>query len=142
MVNKNAAARKPVQKILVCDDDEIFGDLLETLLVQEGFTVVTAISGSECLEKFADERPDLLLIDLDMPNINGFQVMETLSADRAAALPPIIVISGHQRKEEEELARKLGAADFIIKPFNCEHFVEEVKKVLDVAPKSDAVKQS
>lgn len=118
------------KKVLVCDDDENLVHIIERLLVKKGISVVKANDGAECLEKVRSEKPDLLLIDIDMPKLNGFQTLEALSKDPASSPLQVFVVSAHQKPDDEVRAYKLGARKFIVKPFNCAHLVEEVQKTL------------
>lgn len=118
------------KKVLVCDDDENLVHIIERLLVKRGFAVVKANDGGECLEKLKEEKPDLLLLDIDMPKLNGFQILEALAGDPGLAPPGVIVVSAHQKADDELRAYKLGAKKFIVKPFNCVHLVDEVQKTL------------
>ena len=118
-------------KILVCDDDDTLVVLLEALLSSAGYEVVTAEDGFACLEKFHTEKPDMLVIDIDMPNKNGFEVLEQLSREGSLAGRPLMVLSGRERKEDVERAHHFGAKAFVTKPFNGDTLVRMIKEVLE-----------
>ena len=120
----------PPQKILICDDDETLVDILETLFRGQGFAVVTAANGIECLERIEEETPDLLILDLDLPDMDGFQVLEELSGDGAARAPIVIVLSGLEQEEDSARALELGAKIFLSKPFTCGVLLQSVHALL------------
>ncbi len=128
----------PPKKILVCDDDETLVDILAKLLTDNGFDVNTAHDGFQCLEKLIEERPQALLLDLDMPNKDGFQIMEALNRDKRLPHPEIVVLSGHEKAGDKERALQLGAKRFFVKPFVCKEVLEAVKLLLEPETKSDA----
>lgn len=105
------------QKVLIADDDPINRQLLAELLKPE-YTVLLAKNGEQALERAARHAPDLLLLDVMMPDMNGFEVLRRLRADPATAQLAVIFISGLDRPEDEANGLKLGAADYIAKPFN------------------------
>ena len=105
------------QKVLICDDDPINRQLLAELLKPD-YTVLLAKNGEQALERAARLMPDLLLLDVVMPDMNGFDVLRRLRADPATAQLAVIFISGLDRPEDEANGLKLGAADYIAKPFN------------------------
>lgn len=125
-----AAGRAGPAKVLVCDDDETFSDLLEMLLVRDGFEVSKARDGFEALEKLTEEKPDLMLLDIHMPNINGFEILETLSKEPSLHDLSIVVVTGDERKEDRELAERLGAKAVITKPIVCEDLIAAIRKLL------------
>ncbi len=118
------------KKILLCDDDETFVDILETLLRGEGFTVITASSGFAGLEKLMEENPDLLLLDLDMPSGTGFELMETISRNKAFDPSRIIVLSGYENQADQERLRAMGVSDYVVKPLNCKVLLAQVRDLL------------
>jgi len=105
------------QKVLIADDDPINRQLLAELLKPE-YTVLLAKNGEQALERAARHAPDLLLLDVMMPDMNGFDVLRRLRADPDTAQLAVIFISGLDRPEDEANGLKLGAADYIAKPFN------------------------
>ena len=128
----------PPKKILICDDDETFSELLEMLLVKEGYTVSKVDNGFACLERLTDERPDLLLLDLNIPNINGFQIMESISRSEALRGIPVMVVTAHERQEDKGILEKFGVKSITVKPINCEQLVSDISKVLSEVPAPDA----
>jgi len=118
-------------KIIVIEDDEILLSVLESKLSKEGYEVISARDGEEGLRKIKEENPDLVLLDIFMPKMNGLEVMKKLKEDRSFAPPPIIVISNSGQPIELEEAKKLGAIDWLVKAmFDPNEVMDKVKKVL------------
>jgi CheY-like chemotaxis protein len=129
-------AEPPVQagtKLLVCDDDDTLVALLESILSGAGYEVVTAEDGVQCLEKFHAEKPDMLILDLDMPQKTGFEVIEQLSKEGALRDRPLLVLTGRERKEDVERAMTQGAKAFITKPFNGDTLLRMVAEILSAS---------
>ncbi|HZX29103.1 MAG TPA: diguanylate cyclase [Telluria sp.] len=105
------------QKVLVADDDAINRQVLGELLKPE-YTVLLAKNGEQALERAQKHAPDLILLDVLMPDMDGYEVLRRLREDPATAQITVIFISGLGRPEDEANGLKLGAADYIAKPFN------------------------
>jgi len=106
-----------MQKVLVADDDAINRQVLGELLKPE-YTVLLAKNGTQTLERAQRHVPDLILLDVVMPDMDGYEVLRRLRADPHTAHIAVIFISGLDRPEDEANGLKLGAADYIAKPFN------------------------
>ena len=116
-----------VYKILVADDSLLNREILCRMLASDEspyvdlksaqLHVITAVTGHEALEKAMEEKPDLILLDIVMPGLNGFEVLEQLKKTDAMNNVPVIVISGLTDEEDEEKGLSLGAVDYITKPF-------------------------
>ncbi|NNG21661.1 diguanylate cyclase [Telluria aromaticivorans] len=106
-----------LQKVLVADDDAINRDVLGELLKPE-YTLLLAKNGAQALERAARHAPDLILLDVMMPDMDGYEVLRRLRADPQTAHIAVIFISGLDRPEDEANGLKMGAADYITKPFN------------------------
>ncbi|MEQ6918101.1 response regulator transcription factor [Halomonas aquatica] len=117
-------------KVLVVDDEPNIVLSLEFLMQQAGFEVDTAGDGESALARIAEGAPDLLLLDISLPGISGFDVLERLRADPAHARLPIIMLTAHGREVEREKGIALGADDYITKPFSTQALVEKVKTLL------------
>ena len=125
-------------KILVVDDTPANIKLLDAVLAPRGYRVVTATSGDEALEKIASEQPDLILLDIVMPGMDGYEVCRRVRADPATRLLPVVMItaSGDQEKIN---AIEAGADDFIPKPFNQPELLARVKSLLRVKDYYDTI---
>jgi len=105
------------QKVLVADDDAINREVLGDLLKPE-YTVLLARNGAQTLERALRHLPDLILLDVMMPDMDGYEVLRRLRADPQTAHISVIFISGLDRPEDEANGLKMGASDYIVKPFN------------------------
>lgn len=132
----NNVERQP--KILIVDDTPQNIRLLEAILVPRGYSVSTAQSGSEALTKVVQEQPDLILLDILMPEMNGYEVCQRLRADPVTCVLPIVMItaSGDQEKIN---AIEAGADDFIAKPLNQPELLARVKSLLRVKEYYDTI---
>jgi CheY-like chemotaxis protein len=116
-------------KILLVEDEEIIIDLLRKKLEKEGYQMEIARDGEEGLEKMRKERFDLILLDIIMPKMGGFEVMEEMKEDEELKKIPVIVISNSGQPVELDRAQKLGAKDWLIKTeFDPQEVLEKVKK--------------
>lgn len=116
------------KRILLIEDEEIMINLLEKKLKKEGYEVSIARNGKDGLEKIKNEKPDLVLLDIIMPKMSGFEVMEEMRKDQKLKNIPVIVISNSGQPVELDKAKKLGAKDWLIKTeFNPEEVVKKVK---------------
>ena len=114
-------------KLLVCDDDNNICELLRLYLVKEGYSVVLAQSGTEALSLFHKERPDMVLLDIMMPGMDGWQVCREI---RKTSDCPIIMITAKGETFDKVLGLELGADDYIVKPFDTKEVVARIKAVL------------
>ncbi|HSP57231.1 MAG TPA: response regulator [Halomonas sp.] len=117
-------------KVLVVDDEPNIVLSLEFLMQQAGLDVVTAEDGESALERVAEGAPDLILLDISLPGISGFDVLERLRHDTDHARLPIIMLTAHGREVEREKGMALGADDYITKPFSTQALVDKVKTLL------------
>lgn len=125
-------AQVPAQ-VLVVDDEPNILLSLEFLMQQAGFDVTTAEDGESALKQIDANRPDLLLLDISLPGISGFDVLGQLRATPATRDLPIIMLTAHGREIEREKGMALGADDYITKPFSTRALVEKVKTLLTEA---------
>ena len=118
-------------KILVVEDDKFLRELLVRKLEGEGLSTVTAADGTEALQKMEETMPKLVLLDLILPGIDGFDVLKKMKENPAIANIPVIILSNLGQKEEVEKGLKLGASDYMIKAhFTPDEIVEKVQKIL------------
>ena len=116
--------------ILVIEDDPSFRDLLELHLHAAGHTVRTAGDPEEGLRSFLEEPPALVLLDLDLPYLSGFEVLEALRSDEASRKVPVIIITGRADDETYNRCRKMGIAGFASKPLKREELLDAIGKAL------------
>lgn len=119
-------------RILVVDDVEPNRELLEAHLISEGYQVESACNGQEALELVQAKAPDLILLDIRMPGINGYQVCEKLKEGENTRLIPIVMITALRETEDKIRAIEVGADDFISKPFNKFEVLARIRSLLKV----------
>lgn len=117
-------------RVMACDDDHVIRGLLEVNLEMEGYDVVTACDGQDALDKIRQQAPDLILLDVMMPNLNGWQVAEALQADEATRQIPIIFLSARAMEADVEKGTSLGAVSYVTKPFDPIDLMELVAQQL------------
>jgi FixJ family two-component response regulator len=115
--------------IAVLDDELQMCKALGRLLKTHGFEVVTFVLGEELLAACASRLPDCLLLDLHMPGLNGFEVLERLAAQRVPM--PVVVITGHDQPGNAERVRALGGVDYLLKPLNESQLLAAIGKVIE-----------
>lgn len=125
--------------ILVCDDNEQNVELLEAQLTAIGYTVIPAVNGQEAMDIVFKDRPDLLLLDIMMPGITGFDVIKALRADPVTATIPIVVLTSLQEFEDKIKAMEFGADDFLSKPYNKLELFARIKSLLRIKRLRDEV---
>lgn len=114
-------------KILVADDDQNICELIRLYLEKENFTVVLANDGEEAVAKFTAENPDLVLLDIMMPKLDGWQVCRQI---RAKSECPIIMLTAKSETFDKVLGLELGADDYVVKPFDTKEIVARIKAVM------------
>jgi len=118
------------KKILIIDDTEFMTKLISDVLINEGYEVVTASNGRQGIEMVRIEKPDLVLLDVVMPDMDGFEVCKTLRDDEGNNLMPIIMLTAQDNEDDKLTGLELGADDYIIKPFNTRELVSRVRNTL------------
>lgn len=114
-------------KVLVVDDDKNICELLRLYLEKEGFEVCLAFDGKQGVDKFESEKPDLMLLDIMMPNMDGWQVCREI---RKTSQCPIIMLSAKGETIDKVLGLELGADDYVVKPFDSKEVVARIKAIL------------
>lgn len=118
------------KKILIADDEQNIVISIEFLLRREGFDVVVAGDGEEALAKARAERPDLVLLDVMMPKMNGFDVCQALRADPELADMRVMMLTAKGRETEVSKGLGLGADAYMTKPFSTKELVAQVRSLL------------
>jgi putative two-component system response regulator len=121
-----------VHRVLVVDDNRTNALLLEQVLRMEGHVVDLAADGVEALECIAEHLPDLILLDLDMPRVDGYEVCRRVKRDAGTRLIPIVIITAQAAFDAKMRAWELGADDFITKPFQCIEVVARCRSLLRI----------
>jgi len=117
------------ETILAVDDDIDILELVEASLTADGFDVITASDGRGALESAKDHAPDLILLDLMMPEMDGFEVIERLKSDAATRTIPVIMLTAKAQTHEKIQGLRSGADDYITKPFQLYELTARVEAV-------------
>lgn len=118
------------QRILVADDDRSIVKVITSYLEKSGFQTFSAYDGEMALHQLRRERPDLVILDLMMPNRDGWEVTKIVRADHSLAATPIIMLTARVEDTDKIVGLELGADDYITKPFNAQEVVTRVKALL------------
>jgi len=117
--------------ILVIEDDKFLRELISQKLTKEGFKLLEAMDGEEGVKKIQQEKPDLILLDLILPGLDGFEVLTQAKQDPALSEIPVIILSNLGQKEDIERGLKMGAVDYLIKAhFTPGEIIEKIKQAL------------
>jgi DNA-binding response OmpR family regulator len=118
--------------ILSVDDEQDVTELVEFHLTRAGFNVMTAANGREALQSVACRRPDLIILDLMLPDIDGFGVCEILRRDPATATIPILLLTAWATDDARTFGLELGALDYLTKPFSPKELTQRVQWLLSL----------
>ncbi|MFQ5951842.1 MAG: response regulator transcription factor [Candidatus Omnitrophota bacterium] len=119
------------KKILIVDDEPFVVKVLANRLEASNYEVISAYDGQEGLKKVHDEKPDLIILDLILPKINGYEICNMLKKDKTFSEIPIIIISGRTTREDMKLAEEAAADAYIIKPFDRETLLSKIEELLE-----------
>lgn len=117
-------------KVLIVDDSPTEVHVLQTMLTKNGHQVVVATSGEDGIEMAEAERPDLILMDVVMPGMNGFQATRQISKNGDTASIPVIMVTTKDQETDKVWAMRQGAKDYIVKPVQEKALIEHVNMVL------------
>jgi DNA-binding response OmpR family regulator len=117
--------------ILIIEDDKFLRELITQKLLKENYETSEAVDGEEGIKKIKEEGPDLVLLDLILPGIDGFEVLSKMKEDSTLSSIPVIILSNLGQKDDVERGLKLGAVDYLIKAhFTPGEIIEKIKSVL------------
>ena len=119
------------KRILVVDDEIYIVHILEFTLTMEGYEVATAADGEEALRKIEQDRPDLVVLDIMMPKLDGYEVCRRLRQDDDLKSLPVILLSAKGRPIDRETGLEVGADDYIVKPFSPRRLLEKIRELLE-----------
>ncbi len=128
-------------RILVVDDIVANVELLEALLTADGYDILTAFNGEEALQQVAEGDPDLILLDVMMPGMNGFEVCSTIKSDETTQFIPIVLLTALDRMEDKVRGLEAGADDFLTKPFNRIELKARIRSLLRIRSLHNDVEQ-
>ena len=117
-------------KILLVEDNEMNRDMLSRRLQKRGFDVEVAVDGVEGVASAKEQRPDLILMDLSLPGLDGWEATRRIKADAGLAGPPVIALTAHAMEGDREKALEAGCDDFDTKPVELPRLLEKMAKLL------------
>jgi two-component system alkaline phosphatase synthesis response regulator PhoP len=120
-------------KILVVDDEVNITQILEFSIGAEGYEVITAQNGEEAIDKARREQPDLIILDIMMPIIDGYEACRILKANPLTRNIPVVLLTAKGRDIDKRLGYEVGATDYIIKPFSPHKLVDRIHELLSCA---------
>jgi CheY-like chemotaxis protein len=123
-----------MKKILVVDDDPISLKIISHFLQKEDFQVSASLSGVEGLKKAFEENPDLILLDVMMPDLNGFQFLSIYRKAEENDRTPVVILSSLAEEEDVLKGLEIGAADYLTKPFSPQVLIAKIKKNISIGP--------
>lgn len=119
------------KNILIIEDDKFLRELIVQKLTKEGYDAAEAIDGEEGVKKVKAVKPDLVLLDLILPGIDGFEVLKRMKEDPSLVQIPVIILSNLGQKDDVERGLKLGAADYLIKAhFTPREIIDKIKNIV------------
>ena len=127
MVNNNVAPKK---KILAVDDEIDFLKIIKLNLEADGYEVITAFDGEEALKKIRSEKPDVIILDIMLPKLNGEEVCKDIRRDPVFGKIPVIMLTGKDTDVDHIVGRVIGADIYITKPLDSKKLISAIKKVL------------
>ena len=120
------------RKILTCDDEKRIVRLIQVNLERQGYEVITAYNGVECLEKVQEDRPDLIVLDVMMPEMSGFEVLEKLKSNPDTETIPVIMLTARAQDVDVLRGWQSGVECYLTKPFNPMELIAFVKRIFSM----------
>jgi two-component system alkaline phosphatase synthesis response regulator PhoP len=117
-------------KILVVDDEVYILHILDFSLGAEGFDVITANNGEMAIAKAKQERPNLIVLDIMMPVLDGYETLKRLKQDQDTKDIPVILLTAKGRDVDKRLGFEVGATDYIVKPFSPSRLIERIEEII------------
>jgi two-component system alkaline phosphatase synthesis response regulator PhoP len=130
MADAGGGERVSKGRILVVDDEIYIVHILDFSLGMEGYEVLTALDGEQALERVRNDKPDLIVLDIMMPKLDGYEVCRTIKADPETRNIPVILLTAKGRNVDQKMGFDVGADDYITKPFSPRKLVERINSLL------------
>lgn len=119
------------KKVLIIEDDKFLRELIAQKLLRDNYDIAEAVDGESGIKNAKDQNPDVILLDLILPGIDGFEVLGRIKADSSLSQIPVIILSNLGQKEDIERGLKMGAADYLIKAhFTPGEIISKIKGIL------------
>ena len=116
-------------RVLIAEDEPNIVESLSFVLEREGFVVRAVLDGEAALRELRADAPDLLVLDLMLPRMNGFEVLKAVKSDPALAAVPVIVLTAKGQAQDRRMVEEIGAEGFMTKPFSNREIVERVREL-------------
>ena len=117
-------------KILLVEDNDLNRDMLSRRLIKRGFTVITAVNGREGINKAINDKPNLILMDLSLPIINGWDATKKIKENSLTANIPIIALTAHAMSEDRKKAMEAGCDEYDTKPINFDDLLKKINRLI------------
>jgi CheY-like chemotaxis protein len=117
--------------ILLVDDSYVSNCLMQSILEEKGYTILAVSNGEEALNIIQQQQPDLIILDIMMPAMNGFGVLESVKKFEATAQIPVIMLTARNNLKDQEKALSMGAADYVIKPIDIDDVIARVGRLVN-----------
>jgi DNA-binding response OmpR family regulator len=118
------------KKILIADDNEHIRESLASILEDEGYAMWTAKDGAEALRKVREVAPDILILDITMPEMSGYEVCQTIKSDPDLKKTFVLMLSAKGQATEQERGKEVGADEYFVKPFSPSELVTRIRNIL------------
>ncbi len=125
-------------RLLLADDSITIQKVVELVLAEEGFDIRAVNNGEEALAAMGQFKPDVVLADIDMPKMNGYQLCERIKSDPGTKHVPVILLAGAFEPLDEELAKNVGAEDYLVKPFESQELISKINAAITVEEMAEA----
>jgi len=116
-------------RVLIAEDEPHIVESLSFVLGREGFDVSAVLDGEAVVGRIREQRPDIVILDLMLPQINGFEVLKRIKADASLASLPVVILTAKGQTQDRQLATDIGADGFMTKPFSNRDIVDEVRRL-------------
>ena len=116
-----------IRRVLIVDDSATDLKKLEQIVAGAGYSVITAMSGKEALERVKADQPDAVLLDIIMADLNGFQVCRAITSDTAGKKTPVVIVSSKREKIDQVWGVEQGAVAYVTKPFTPEQILSQLR---------------
>jgi CheY-like chemotaxis protein len=117
------------KRVLICDDDPVILRLLQVNLELEGYRVLSARNGQEAVDVACSEHPDLIILDIMMPRVNGYEAAEALKCGDSTKAIPIVFLSAKAQQSDIERGKSYGVEEYVTKPFDPSELLEVVERL-------------
>jgi DNA-binding response OmpR family regulator len=116
-------------RVLITEDEPNIAESLTFILNREGYEVTTAVDGEAALQRLRSDPPDLMILDIMLPRLNGFEVLKQMKADPALHALPVVILTAKGQAHDRRMAEEIGASAFITKPFSNRDIIEQVGRL-------------